>query len=210
MALSTWTELKAALADHLTRDNLTDQIPDFIRLAEVDVTARFREGGGVRQMICRAQAVIDEEYEGVPANYAGVKAMSIISTDPDQPLIFVDAAELRDLKGSDPTPGKPTRYCIIGPEFQFFPAPDQAYTVELIVFENIPTLGVSRATNWLLDRFPNVYLYGALTQAALYLGSDPRLSDWSAAYGSAVEAVRRLDLMEQTGNRPTGRIRRFG
>ena len=34
MALSTYSDLKTAIANFLARDDLTTQIPDFIRLAE--------------------------------------------------------------------------------------------------------------------------------------------------------------------------------
>lgn len=208
MALTNWTELKAAIADTINReaDTYDSQIADWIRLMEVDVTAKFRAGGGIRQMICRSEAVIDDEYERVPSNFAGVKSISLDGAK----LEFVDGNLLRAWKDVSSTPGKPTHYTILGKEFQFFPAPDTEYTVELLVFENIPTLGESRATNWLLERFPNIYLYGSLVQGALYLGQDPRLPEWFETYLRAIEDIKKLDLMEQTGAAPRMRIRRFG
>ena len=37
MPLSNYTELQASIADTLNRDDLTNQIPDFIRLAEAQL-----------------------------------------------------------------------------------------------------------------------------------------------------------------------------
>jgi hypothetical protein len=212
MALSSWTELKAAVADTLNRDATTyaTQLADWIRLTEVDVTAKFRAGGGIRQMICRSEAVIEDEYERVPGDFAGVKAISIISTTPASKLEFVDGNLLRLWKDNSSTAGQPTHYTILGKEFQFYPAPDGEYTVELLVFENIPTLGEARASNWLLERFPNVYLFGALVQGATYLGNDPRLAEWMDIYLRTIDDIKKLDLMEQTGAAPRARIRRFG
>ena len=42
MALSTYAELQAAIADHLDRSGLDSQIPDFIRIAEARMQRKLR------------------------------------------------------------------------------------------------------------------------------------------------------------------------
>ena len=42
MALTTYTELKASIADFLNRDDLTTVIPDFITLAESQINRDVR------------------------------------------------------------------------------------------------------------------------------------------------------------------------
>ena len=42
MALSTYTELKASVADWLNRTDLTSVIPDFIALAEAQIERTLR------------------------------------------------------------------------------------------------------------------------------------------------------------------------
>ena len=42
MALSTYDELKASIADFLNRDDLTSVIPDFIKLAETGMNREVR------------------------------------------------------------------------------------------------------------------------------------------------------------------------
>jgi len=65
MALSTYTELKASVADWLNRTDLTTIIPDFIALAEAQIERTLR----TRQMIVRTTASIDTEYSAVPADF---------------------------------------------------------------------------------------------------------------------------------------------
>lgn len=210
MPLATFSELTDAITAEIDRDDVADQVPNWVRLTEADVTARLREAGGVRQMICRSTAQISTEYFKVPSDFGGLKALSIISVSPQVSLQFTDASEMRLFKQRDSSAGQPRRYAIVGREFQLYPPPDGPYTLELLVYEDIPQLGDNVPANWLLTRFPNVYLYGALMQGALFLGGDPRLKDWSDAYVAGVEGIKRLDLMEQTGDRPTARLRRFG
>ena len=50
MALSTFSDLKASVADWLARSDLTAQIPDFIRLAEVRINGNLR----IQPMIARS------------------------------------------------------------------------------------------------------------------------------------------------------------
>ncbi len=64
MALTTYTELKASVADWLNRTDLTSVVPDFIALAEAQIERTLR----TRQMIVRATASIDTEYSAVPAD----------------------------------------------------------------------------------------------------------------------------------------------
>lgn len=58
MDLSTFSGLKAAVADYLNRDDLTSVIPGFIALAEAKFNRKLR----ARQMIKRATATIDSQY----------------------------------------------------------------------------------------------------------------------------------------------------
>jgi hypothetical protein len=48
-------------------------------------------------------------------------------------------------------------------------------------------LSVSNASNWILARHPDVYLYGSLLQAAPYLRDDERVGLWAPLYAQAIE-----------------------
>ncbi len=70
------------------------------------------------------------------------------------------------------------------------PTPDQAYEVEMVYRSNIPALA-SNSTNWLLTLAPDVYLYGALMEAAPYIHEDARVTLWAQGYVSAVDGRAR-------------------
>jgi hypothetical protein len=67
------------------------------------------------------------------------------------------------------------------------PAPDTGYTAELTYIGTLPKLSDSNTSNWILARHPDVYLYGALMQAAPYLRDDERVGLWSSMYTQAIE-----------------------
>ena len=66
MALSTYTELKSAIANWLNRSDLTSEISDdFIVLTEADLNAKLR----IRQMHAQTTITIDAETESVPTGF---------------------------------------------------------------------------------------------------------------------------------------------
>jgi hypothetical protein len=63
----------------------------------------------------------------------------------------------------------------------------------------------------LLTAAPDVYLYGALLQAAPYLKDDARISTWATLYTSAMEDLQVADDRGATsGGALVARARTFG
>ena len=66
MALTSYTTLKASIANWLNRSDLTDEIADdFIVLTEADFNSKLR----VRKMIAQSTITIDSETESIPTAF---------------------------------------------------------------------------------------------------------------------------------------------
>jgi hypothetical protein len=169
---------------------LTAVIPDFITLAEAQFNRNIRH----RRMVERATATLDSEYSAVPADWLESIRYQI-NTNPITTMEFVSPDQAAMLKGANGTTGKPIYYTQIGQQFQVVPAPDSgsAYTGELTYYATIPALSVSNTTNWLLTDSPDLYLYGALLQAAPYLQDDQRLSTWGTLYERCLNDLKVSD-----------------
>jgi hypothetical protein len=63
----------------------------------------------------------------------------------------------------------------------------------LTYYATIPALSVSNTTNWLLTDSPDLYLYGALLQAAPYLQDDQRISTWGTLYERCLNDLKVSD-----------------
>lgn len=59
----------------------------------------------------------------------------------------------------------------------------------MLYVSKIQPLTSSNTSNWILQYFPDCYLYGALMHTAPFLEEDQRLTVWSALYDKAIEAV---------------------
>jgi hypothetical protein len=207
MALSTYTELKASVADWLNRTDLTSVIPDFIALAEAQIERTLR----TRQMIVRATASIDTEYSAVPADFLETKSIKL-NTNPVTALTFESVDALDSLKSTTYiSAGKPQYFSIVGGQVRVLPVPDSTYTAELIYYAKLSKLSGSNATNWLLTQAPDVYLYGSLMQAAPYLKDDSRVAVWAAIYTRGLEELQVADDRGATsGGSIMMRARTFG
>jgi hypothetical protein len=189
MALTTYTELKTSIGDWLNRSDLTTAIPDFISLAEAQIERTLR----TRQMIVRANASFDAQYGAVPADFLETKSLKLTSTNPQTPLQFLSIDALDNEAANYTASARPKFFGIVGGQFRLVPTPDANYTTELTYYAKLTKLSSSVASNWLLSSSPDIYLYGALLQAAPYLQDDARIQTWATLYERALNDLQTAD-----------------
>jgi hypothetical protein len=91
------------------------------------------------------------------------------------------------------------------------PIADSSYTAELVYYAKLSKLSDSNTTNWLLTAAPDIYLYGALMQAAPYLKDDARIGTWSQMYLTALQDLQTADDRGSTsGGALVARARTLG
>jgi hypothetical protein len=183
MALATYAELQAAIADFLDRQDLTASIPTFIALAE----ARISRDVAHWKQEKRVDTTFNERYELIPNDF--IEARSLHHADGGR-IMTMAATEMHERRGGvNYAAGKPTSVRLTAGQFELYPTPDEAYSVSLLYRARIPALADDNTSTWLLLDAPDVLLYGALGQSAPYLKDDARLTVWAALYQSAVDAL---------------------
>tara|TARA_R110002126_G_scaffold194826_1_gene342837 strand:+ start:2029 stop:2652 length:624 start_codon:yes stop_codon:yes gene_type:complete len=207
MAIDTYTNLKASIASFLNREDLTAQIPDFIALAE----AKFNRELRVNAMVAREVTTATSDYVELPGDW--LQTISAVITSPANTysaLRYIGPEEYNDLR-NDGLTGTARMYTIINSNMLLLPAPQGSVTIEIIYYKKIPALSSSVATNWLLDRSQDLYLYASLIQAEAYLQNDERISLWAAAVERVIADMK---LESEREKRPQGalmaRRRTFG
>jgi hypothetical protein len=197
MALSTFTELKEAVADWLDRSDLTARIPDFIALAEARINRELR----IRPMEVRSTmyTTVDQQYFNLPGGYIQMRNIQL-NTNPTTPLEYITPEMLDRLYGSSTT-GKPRAYTLIGDEIQLAPIPDSAYQLEMAFYEKFTPLGDGSAgtvtSNWLTANAPDVLLYGALMEAEPFIKNDERIPVWLNGYSNAIDKLQQQDQRDR-------------
>lgn len=200
MALTNYTTLKAAIANFLARDDLTSEIDDFIDLTEADFNRRLR----VRAMEnVNAAFTIDSETEALPTGFLQVRSFFINNSGGKSPLDLLTPHHQYDTQGSSRS-GTPRAYSIEGSNFRFSPAPDTAYTANLVFYKAFDSLSSSVATNTILTSHPDVYLYGALYFASTFIrGMDQAtVVQFKTQYESALQQVEMADEKDKYNGTP--------
>ena len=195
MALSTFDELKASIADFLNRDDLTAVIPDFVKLAETKMNRELRHW----RMEKRATAQLDSQYTGLPSDF--LQPIRFVITAADTSVLeqtsALEISKLRDANNN--AVGRPTSYTILDGSIEVHPTPDATYTLEMLYYETIDTLNAQTTSNWVLTNYPDAYLYGSLIHSAPYLQDDARMASWAALYEKAIGDINSESERSKTG-----------
>ena len=184
MSITTYSELKTAVANWLNRDDLTSVIPDFIALTEADMDRKIRHW----RMEERSTADIDARYTQLPSGF--MEAVRFHLDFDERPIDLVTPVFMQKQRQSNSdTSGRPLYYSIIAGQIEVWPTPDSAYTGELYYYARTTPLDDSNTSNWILDYFPDAYLYGALVHSAPYLVDDQRTQVWASLYQNAIDGI---------------------
>ena len=200
MALTTYTELKASLANWLNRSDLTTEIADdFIKLAEADLNSKLR----VRAMIAQVNITVDAETATLPTDFLQIRNFYILSGQTKTPLVYTTPASMDTTSGTSTT-GLPTTFTILGDTLRFSPKPDATYTAKMNYFKKFPALSSSVATNYILENHPAIYLYGSLFHAANFLGgiNPQQIQTWQQMFATALERLELNDREDEYNGSP--------
>ena len=200
MALTTYTELKASLANWLNRSDLTTEISDdFIKLAEADFNSKLR----VRSMIDQVSITISAETVALPTDFLQIRDFYILAGQTKTPLVYSTPATMDATSGTSTT-GRPSTFTILGDTIRFSPKPDATYTAKMNYFKKFPALTSSVATNYILKSHPAIYLYGSLFHAANFLGgiNPQQVQVWQQMFGTAMERLELNDREDEYNGSP--------
>jgi hypothetical protein len=189
MALSSFTELKTDIANWLDRDDLTTQIPSFIKLAEARISRELK----IRAMETRSTASTTAGVRmlRLPTGYLEMRNIQL-NTTPITALEYL-SPEMMDRLWGGSTTGRPKTYSLIGDEMLLGPTPDSVMTVEMAYYKKFDALSGSVADNWLLTNAPDIYLYASLLEAAPYIQDAENLQVWHRFYKEGIERLQLAD-----------------
>ena len=198
MSIASYSELQTAVANYLARTDLTSQITDFIRFAELRLRRELR----IRQMLKSVTSTTtsgDSTVE-LPSDFLEIRDFVVVAT-PLQPLTYSSPSVFsRNARTTDS--GKPLDYTILANEFQLAPIPDSAYTVKLLYYFAPKFLSDTNTSNAFMANAPDALLYAALLEAEPYLMNDARINTWGTMYDRAIATLTKSDESSQYSGVP--------
>lgn len=182
MALSNYTELKAAVAQWMRRADLTAEIPDYITLAEKKIVKLLKIRGQETETTLTPNG--GDSTVALPTDYGSPIALwNALADRIKLNQVLPDALEYDD------TPGTPDYWAVDGTNIRFDCRLDGAIP---FAFRYVKTFELSdvNPTNFILTEWPDVYLYGALTEGFLAVYDEQRAAVWQGKFQAAIEVAR--------------------
>ena len=198
MSFTTYAELQTTIAGYLARSDLTTQIPDFIRLAEI----RLRRDLRIRQMLSATTLTCTSGTAtvSIPSDFLEVKDF-VVTGNPVMPLNY-ESPSLFSRNSRSMDAGKPLDYTVLASTFKLAPIPDSAYSLNLVYSAAPAFLSESNTSNTFLTTCPDLLLYASLLEAEPYLMNDARVSTWGAMYEKGLAALTKSDESAQYSGVP--------
>jgi hypothetical protein len=187
MAITTYAELKLAVASWLGREELTNRIPEFIAMAEDRIAMDLR----VQAMETTSDLTISSQRVSFPTGFLEVRRLYLNSSD-DKPLDYFVPPVFWTRTFANET-GQPDAFTIEGQEFVFAPSPSTTYTGKLLYYKRFTALSGASDTNWILSNARGLLLYGALIEAYTYLEDDAGTLKMAAMYDQLLSRVMNSD-----------------
>lgn len=204
MSLDTYTNLVAEVQDWLNRDDITESnVRTFVRLAEKDFLRRLRTRANEKQVEFTVDTVTTTYT--IPSDLLEIKELN--NTLSEAPPI--ERISLQDFKGfgavDSGSTGWPLYFARDYNKLVFYPITGEN-TLSLTYWFAPETLSTSNESNEVLTAEPDLYLYGALAQAELYLKIERDALRFAPLYNEALAlAVGAERAAEYSGSTMTVR-----
>jgi len=190
MSLATYSDLKTAIATWSWRSDLTSDVDDLIDLTEARLNRDLRLS--IMEARATLNTAIDDEFIALPTDAIEIRKLSIQQSGADIPLRLSSPSDLvnRYYEGLS---RQPAYYAVVGTELQLAPIPDAIYSLSATYIAKVPALSDSQTTNAVLTNHPDLYLFGALAEAADLVRDAEYVARWESKYQACVSAAKEAD-----------------
>ena len=163
------------------------QIPNLIALAESSIAAELKTY--LQLIVVETSLATNQTVLNKPARWRKTTSMKVNG----QPVLLRGQDFVAQYL-SESSGGQPQYYAEYDfNNWNFAPAPDKSYPVEIIYYAEIQPLDASNQQNLWTAIAPQAMLYGALLQAQGYLKALDKLPVWKQYYTDALAALKKED-----------------
>ena len=185
----TYDSLVANIIDYMERNDadFVAQIPNLIALAESSIAAELKTF--LQLIVVETSLSANQTILNKPARWRKTVSMKV-NGEP----ILLRSQDYVSQYLAESSSGKPLYYADYDyNNWNFAPAPDTTYPVEIIYFAEIQPLDQNNQQNLWTSVAPQAMLYGALLQAQGYLKALDKLQVWKQYYTDAIKAIKNED-----------------
>lgn len=179
--------LQASIADWLHRKDLAGVIPDFVMLAEKRMNADLE--GRLQDTVLEIMTTAGSKTAPIPHDVSELHSLSL----PEYGALEYLTADQFYKRFPINAAGVPRYFAVIGSAIYLGPVPDDEYTLQCAYRAFVPPLSDSAGTNWLIEKYANVYLAACMVEALSYTKNFAELPAWEKKYADGIASVNRPD-----------------
>jgi hypothetical protein len=200
MSLSNYADLKAAVGTWVNREDMATVIPDFIRLAEARIYRVLRTPA--MEVVTSLSISTTTGKANIPSDFLEARDLILEGNSKTIQLTRRPYGEVQaNANTNNKSSSVPGDWARVGQEFIVAPFPDAEYTIKLYYYKQLAALSDTNQTNYLTTESPDLVLFGALSEAAIYLKDPEMEAVWERKFAGALAVIQRsADMVEWGGN----------
>jgi len=197
MAIQNYKELKAAIADWMDRQQLVNTVPSEIEGVNIDLANVFctRVEGDINRSVRVEDMIVpmfnapveNQSMVVLPDNVLGIRLVLVDGVD----AVYLTPEQLS--MGENYYSGIPL-YTRVARQLHFYPPLAEGCQITVLPYVTLKPLVNDTDTNWMLTKYPDVYLNGCLYEACRYVRDDEGAMMWKGDYVQALGAIIDSDL----------------
>lgn len=167
-----------------------EAVRDAVRFCEAELDRRLR----VPEMVKRVSFSTTGRWDDLPADFLAMKALFRVDARGRERLLraVTDAAA----PGWREVRGDPIYYALSGLQISLVPRVDGvSYPLRMIYWSRVPSLSGHTPCTAVLQRYPDLYVFGSLVGLESYLVSDERIAVWRQQFEAALASANQAGAM---------------
>lgn len=179
MAFTSYSELQTAIGQWLKRSDRAAVIPDYIKLAETRIKTLVRLR--VMETEVDLSTTQGSDVIAIPNDFKSPIALWIADINPREQLEQL----LPQSMPYNTVSNRPMYWCVDGRNLRFQTPANQVYPIKLRYQQHFG-LSDTTTSNYLLEDYPDVYLFGAMVEALNDVQDFAQAEIWEKRFQTAV------------------------
>lgn len=186
MSLDTFAALQAEVLDFAERSDLSSKTATFVTLCDIRIRKALADPKlRIREMETTVDLTPTDGVCTLPDDFMAVKRVTSLAS-PIRRLEY-KSQDWLDAAYPNGTTDLSSFYTITGSELLTYPLSES--NIRLTYYAYPAVLTDSNTVNWLLTKYPDVYLYGTLVELAIFISDDAAAQKWLGFFQGSLQSL---------------------
>jgi hypothetical protein len=201
MSITDYNSLIQQLERYSKRTDVGNELATFVRLTEIRIDSVLQ----MRKNEVRATLPLntDDRFCRLPDGFLEMRSLRLITDNKFYDLLFRTPKQLSEVLKTRAT--MPTFYTI-NSKVELDAIPDKSYTLEMEYYKILDALTETNTTNDVITKYPNLYLYGGLTELFLWARDPDEAERYLAHFEAALINAKHEQNRGRFGPAPSMRF----